>query len=64
LPSREDTGKCTEPDEWRALVIVLVALGSFLDLVIAPWLVVLDATILLAGVVYLLVRRRRDSSGA
>jgi len=54
-----------EADEWRALAIIVVAVGVFLDFLIAPWLVVFDALLFLAaGIVYLIVRRRRDSRGA
>jgi len=51
-----------EPDGWVALVLVVAALGTFLDIVIAPWLVVFDA-IFLAIIIYLVVRQRWDSSG-
>jgi hypothetical protein len=52
-----------EPEDWRDLAIVAIILGTFLDLLVFPWLGFIDGA-LLAAMIYLIVRRRRNERSA
>jgi ABC-type Fe3+-siderophore transport system permease subunit len=52
-----------EPEKWRDLAILAIVLGTFLDLLVVPWLGFLDAA-LLAAMIYIIVRRRRNARRA
>jgi hypothetical protein len=52
-----------EAEDWRDLALIALALGTLFDLLFLPLLGVFDVLFLAAALIYVALRRRRESEG-